>query len=295
MKYVPLALHQFLRMAVHFKHSSVTARFTTLSFNRPVTGGFNLRSRSAGSLDSISLQADTLLDVLHEHTTVHLYGSGTCTHRRAVCTNSMSPLEFRQHVDTRKVHYLGTDDELHPRRELRPLINRKEDRKEYSLALDARILLKSMSNKYIDALCEIFETKSEITFARPYSRSKAFKIEHQLFDNFDNLKRKFQLLNTEDDIQIIKVQFCIPATGSATNKIDRRGYGTVNFNCAPPSTTDGRFATAAAMISIRKVIVNALVCARKLVGKNRGVVWHGANYPHPLSFLRELPTGIQHI
>lgn len=87
--------HLFL---ASFFFAKVTARFTTLSFNRPVTGGFNLRSQSAGSLDSISLQADTLLDVLHEHTTVHLYGSGTCTHRRAVCTNSMSPLEFRQHV-----------------------------------------------------------------------------------------------------------------------------------------------------------------------------------------------------
>lgn len=85
-------------LASFFFFVKVTARFTPLSFNRPVTGGFNLRSQSTGSLDSISLQADTLLDVLHEHTTVHLYGSGTCTHRRAVCTNSMSPLEFRQHV-----------------------------------------------------------------------------------------------------------------------------------------------------------------------------------------------------
>lgn len=86
----------YLYLAFFF--AKVTVRFTTLSFNRPVTGGFNLRSQGAGSLDSISLQADTLLDVLHAHTTVHLYGSETCTHRRAVCTNSMSPLEFRQHV-----------------------------------------------------------------------------------------------------------------------------------------------------------------------------------------------------
>lgn len=74
------------------------ARFATLSFNRPVTGGFKLHSQGAGSLDSISLQVDTLLDVLHARATVHVYGCGMCTHRRTVCTNSMSPLEFRQHV-----------------------------------------------------------------------------------------------------------------------------------------------------------------------------------------------------
>lgn len=45
-----------------------------LSFNRSVTGGFNLRSRGAGSLDSISLQADTLPDVFHAYTSpVHVY------------------------------------------------------------------------------------------------------------------------------------------------------------------------------------------------------------------------------
>jgi len=56
-----------------------TARLTMLSFNRFVTGGFNLRLRSADSLDSISLQADTLLDVLHAYTLVHVHGSGACT------------------------------------------------------------------------------------------------------------------------------------------------------------------------------------------------------------------------
>ena len=44
--------------------AEVTARFTTLSFNHSVTGGFNLHSRGADSLDSISLQVDTFLDVL---------------------------------------------------------------------------------------------------------------------------------------------------------------------------------------------------------------------------------------
>jgi len=57
-----------------------TARLTTLSFNRSVTGGFNLRLRGADSLDSISPQADTLLDVLHACTLVHVYSSGACTH-----------------------------------------------------------------------------------------------------------------------------------------------------------------------------------------------------------------------
>lgn len=57
--------------------AKATARFATLSFNRPVTGGFNLHSRDAGSLDSISLRVDTLLDVLHERARIQL--RGVCT------------------------------------------------------------------------------------------------------------------------------------------------------------------------------------------------------------------------
>lgn len=69
--------------------TEVTARLTTLSFNHSVTGGFNLRSRGAGSLDSISLQADTLLDVLHAHTPVHVYtAAGAYTYQRAQCAQT---------------------------------------------------------------------------------------------------------------------------------------------------------------------------------------------------------------